>query len=85
MADALLFPKEILDVLNTQFMGFKLWHILIFVLILPSPVSLLVLLFVVPGLKDKVTEVIKNGVPRVYSELSAVTGEGSQVPPARGA
>jgi hypothetical protein len=81
MVDALIIPKEVQDVLNTSFMGFKLWHLLIVALLLPSPIAFLILFFAIPGFKEKVTEVIRNGYPAV----SSVFGEVNQVPPEGGA
>ena len=72
MADALLlFPKEVTDVLNTSFMGFKVWHLCLFALMIPSPVAFVVLFFIIPGFKEKVTELISNGIPGLYSGFSA--------------
>lgn len=74
MADApVLFPQEVIDVLNQGFMGFKMWHLLIVALIIPSPVVFFVLFFLIPGFKEKVTELIRNGYPGVYSKLSALS------------
>lgn len=81
MADA-LFPKEIIDVLNTSFMGFKVWHLLIVALLVPSPVAFLVLFLLIPGFKEKATEVIKNGFSGVSTGTDSGTGEDSQVPAA---
>jgi hypothetical protein len=79
MADALI-PNEVADVLNTSFMGFKVWHILILSLIVPSPFAFVILMIMlVPGFKEKVTETIRNGFPRVYSGTAAGYGEGAQV------
>ena len=78
MADA-LFPKEVLDVLNTNFMGFKVWHLLIVALLIPSPVAFLVLFLLIPGFKEKATEVIKNGFSGVSAGTDSGTGEGPQV------
>ena len=77
MTDALV-PKEVMDVLNIEFMGFKVWHILILALIVPSPIAFLVLLIMlIPGFKDKVTEAIKNGYSRVNPGSAAGDGEGA--------
>lgn len=81
MADA-LFPKEIMDILNTNFMGFKMWHLLIISLVIPSPLAFMFLFLIIPGFKEKVTEVIRNGFNGVYPSISAGHGEGSQVPAA---
>ena len=78
MADALLFPKEVTDVLNTSFMGFKVWHLILISLMVPSPVVFVILFFMIPGFKEKVTELIRNGVPGVYSVFSPVPREGDQ-------
>ena len=60
MADALV-PKEVMDVLNTEFMGFKVWHLLILALVVPSPIAFFVLLvLLIPGFKEKVTDTIKK-------------------------
>ena len=60
MADALL-PKDVVDILNTSFMGFKIWHLLIIALIVPSPIAFFVLLIMlIPGFKEKVTDTIKK-------------------------
>jgi hypothetical protein len=67
----LLFPKEVIDVLNTDFLGFKMWHLLLLALVIPSPVIFVLLFLIIPGFKEKVTEIIRNGVPRVYSVFSA--------------
>jgi H+/gluconate symporter-like permease len=73
-----LFPPDVMNVLNTGFMGLKVWHILIIALIVPSPIVIVLLFFMIPGFKDKVTDMIRNGVPRVYSGLSNLTGEVSE-------
>lgn len=67
----LLFPKEVTDVLNTDFLGFKMWHLLLLALVIPSPVVFILLFLLIPGFKEKVTEIIRNGVPGVYSVFSA--------------
>lgn len=82
MTDALLFPKEITDVLDTSFMGFKVWHLLIVALLVPSPVAFLVLFLLIPGFKEKATEVIKNGFSGIYSGTAAGNREGPEVSPA---
>ena len=80
MADALV-PKEVMDVLNTEFMGFKVWHLLILALMVPSPVAFFVLLIMlIPGFKEKVTEAIKNGYySRVNPGSAAGYGEVPEV------
>lgn len=80
MEDARI-PSEIVDVLNIEFMGFKMWHLLLIALIIPSPVFLVVLFFIVPGFKDKVTELIRNGFSRVYPGTASGDGEAGQVSP----
>ncbi len=55
------------DALNTEFMGFKMWHILILSLVSPSPVFMLILLFVIPEFKEKITGFVKNGLPGLAS------------------
>jgi hypothetical protein len=69
-APSALFPQEVIDVLNTDFLGFKMWHLLIVALILPSPVIFLVIFMIIPGFKEKVTGLIRNGIPGVYSKLT---------------
>jgi len=64
-----LFPKEVLDVLNTDFLGFRLWHLLLLALMIPSPMMFVFIFMIIPGFKEKVTEVIKNGFPGVYSGI----------------
>ena len=60
MADALL-PKDVVDILNTSFMGFKIWHLLIIALIVPSPIAFFVLLIMlIPGFKDKIRDTIRK-------------------------
>jgi hypothetical protein len=78
MADAplkLIFPKEVTDVLDTSFMGFKVWHLLLVALVVPSPFVFLMLFLLIPGFKEKATEVIKNGFYGVYPRNSAGPGE----------
>lgn len=81
-AAALIFPKEVTDVLNTSFMGFKVWHLLIVALIIPSPIVFVIIFFLIPGFKEKVTELIRNGIPGFYSVFSPVPGEGGEGAPA---
>lgn len=69
MADAPLFPKEVIDVLDTSFLGFKVWHLLLLALVIPSPTMFVVLFMLIPGFKEKATEVIRNGFPGVYSGI----------------
>lgn len=77
MADApALFPKEVMDILNTSFMGFKLWHLLLVSLVIPSPLAFMILFFIIPGFKEKVTELIRNGF---NPSTASGTGEGGQV------
>ena len=64
-----LFPREVLDVLNTDFLGFKMWHLLLIALVIPSPMMFMFIFMIIPGFKEKVTEVIKNGFPGVYSGI----------------
>jgi hypothetical protein len=75
-APALIFPKEVIDVLDTSFMGFKVWHLLLVALVVPSPVVFVVLFLLIPGFKEKATEVIKNGFSGIYPGISAGAGEG---------
>jgi hypothetical protein len=65
-----LFPKEVIDVLSTDFLGFKLWHLLILSLMIPSPMMFVFIFMIIPGFKEKVTEVIRNGFPGLYSGIS---------------
>lgn len=74
-------PKEIVQVLNMEFMGVKLWHVLLISLILPSPMYLFIVLLFFPGFKEKVLELIKNGFSRVSAVSASSTGEGYQVNP----
>lgn len=70
MADA-LFPKEVSDVLNREFMGFKVWYFLVLALLVPSPlVFIVVLIFLIPEFKEKVTELIRNGSSISFSRDS---------------
>ena len=64
-----LFPREIIDVLNSEFLGFKMWHLLILALVIPSPMMFVFMFMIIPGFKEKVTEVIRNGFPGVYSGI----------------
>lgn len=66
---SLLFPKEVTDTLYTEFLGFKLWHLLLLALVIPSPMMFVFLFMILPGFKEKATEVIKNGFPGVYSGI----------------
>lgn len=66
---SLLFPKEVTDVLYTEFLGFKMWHLLLLALVIPSPMMFVFLFMILPGFKEKATEVIKNGFPGVYSGI----------------
>jgi hypothetical protein len=74
-----LFPKEIMDVLNTSFMGFKIWHLLLVALFIPSPAFLIVVVLLIPGFKEKVIGLIRNGIPRVSAVSATGPGEGGQV------
>ncbi len=65
----LLFPQEVVDVLNTDFLGFKMWHLLLLALIVPSPMMFVFIFMIIPGFKEKATDVIKNGFPGVYSGI----------------
>lgn len=67
--EALLFPKEVVDILNTDFLGFKMWHLLLLALIIPSPMMFVFIFMIIPGFKEKATDVIKNGLPGVYSGI----------------
>lgn len=58
---SLLFPKEVIDVLNMDFYGFKMWHLLIIALVMPYPAMFVAIFMLIPGFKEKVTELIKNG------------------------
>lgn len=71
--DRMLFPNEVMDILNTDFMGFKLWHLLIVALIVPSPWMFILLFLLIPGFKEKATGVIKNGISGVYSGIPSLT------------
>lgn len=83
MADApQLFPPEVMSVLDTSFMGFKIWHLLLVALMIPSPVMFVILFFMIPGFKEKAAEVISNGIPGLYSVVSGKPREGDQGPPA---
>lgn len=64
-----LFPREIIDVLNSDFLGFKMWHLLLLSLVIPSPMMFVFIFMIIPGFKEKVTEVIRNGFPGVYSGI----------------
>lgn len=75
-----LFPSEIMSVLDSGFMGFKVWHLLILALIIPYPLMFVILFLLIPGFKDKALEVIKNGfssgsLSAVYPGVSALSGE----------
>ena len=64
-----LFPKEVIDVLNADFLGFKLWHLLVLSLMIPSPMMFVFIFMIIPGFKEKATEVIRNVFPGVYSGI----------------
>jgi hypothetical protein len=51
-------------------LGFKLWHLLILSLMIPSPMMFVFIFMIIPGFKEKVTEVIRNGFPGLYSGIS---------------
>jgi hypothetical protein len=75
-----MFPDEIMTILDTGFMGFKVWHLLIVALIIPSPLMFVVLLLLIPGFKEKVIELVRNGgsLSTIYSGVPGVTGEVGQ-------
>jgi hypothetical protein len=50
-------------------LGFRLWHLLLLALMIPSPMMFVFIFMIIPGFKEKVTEVIKNGFPGVYSGI----------------
>ena len=60
----LFFPPEIQGVLDSKFMGLRLWFILLLAIILPVPkfVIPILIIMVVPGLKDKLLDMIRNGI-----------------------
>ena len=78
MEDARI-PSEIINVMNTEFMGLKMWHLLLVGLMIPSPVFLVALFFIIPGFKDKVIGLIRNGFSRLSAYPPSGAGEAYQV------
>lgn len=76
----MFFPPEVQKTLDSEFMGFKIWMIIIALLILPIPrfvIPILIFMYF-PGFKDKAINLIKNGISNYNSR---VTGDRYQVPP----
>lgn len=78
MRNEVKIPKEFFDVLNIEFMGFKMWHFLLVALLVPSPVFLVCFILLTPGLKDKVIGLIRNGITRLSADSATDRGEGSK-------
>jgi H+/gluconate symporter-like permease len=76
----MFFPPEVQKTLDSEFMGFKIWMIIIALLILPIPrfVIPIIIFMYFPGFKDKATNLIKNGISNYNSRI---TGDRYQVPP----
>jgi len=75
---SMFFPPEVQKTLDSEFMGFKIWMIIIVLLILPIPkfvIPILIFMYF-PGFKDKATNLIKNGINEYNSR---VTGGSNQV------
>jgi hypothetical protein len=72
-----LIPPEIRDVLNSDFFGFKVWHILVFFLLMPYPQFAIAALIVFPGIKDKISKGIKDGISRVSGAGNQVSSQGA--------
>ena len=78
-----LIPPEVRDVLMSDFYGFKVWHIMLFFLFMPYPQFAVVALIVFPGIKDKISKAIKDGISRVSGAGNQVPSQGAaQGPPA---
>lgn len=61
----LFFPPEIQKTLDTTFMGMKLWMVILLAILLPIPKFVIPILIVMmfPGLKDKLSNIVRNGNP----------------------
>lgn len=72
-----LIPPEIRDVLMSELFGFKVWHILLFFMIMPYPQFAVVALIVFPGIKEKISKGIKDGISRVSGAGNQVSSQGA--------
>jgi hypothetical protein len=68
-----LIPKDIRNVLEAPLFGFKIWQILLFFLLVPYPQYFVIALLVFPGIKDKMSTTIRNGIS---GALANFPGEG---------
>ena len=59
----LFFPPEIQKVLDSKVYGMRLWMVILLAVILPIPKLVIPILIVllVPGVKDKLRNIIRNG------------------------
>jgi hypothetical protein len=71
-----LIPQEIGEALQMSILGFPLWQILIVALILPTPIMMVLVLFFIPGVKEKVIQLSRNGVSGLYSDSSTRSQQG---------
>ena len=75
-----LIPEDIRKVLTSSLFGFPIWQILLFFLIVPYPQFIIVALIVFPGIKDKLSTNIRNGISGLSGSFGGGSGTRDSVP-----